>query len=122
MGPNKIGIRNLRELQTLALALDYITDFKLKSMSDVLAQRFLALEQAIQTNTWQYARWIELIAPENVGLLATHDMVEARKYEKLLFPKKSTEDSSSEDDLPKNKSRRRPAARPQAADKDNTQG
>ena len=108
LGATKSGVRSLRELKTIALDLDYISDRRIKSLSDVLAQRFLALELSIQTNSWQHARWLELIPPESTGLLQTTDLVEARKYEKLLHPKKGAESSS--DDEPPPRPRRKAAA------------
>ncbi|NRB33052.1 MAG: hypothetical protein HRU27_20935 [Rhizobiaceae bacterium] len=110
LGATKIGVRSLRELKTIALALDYISDRRIKSLSDVLAQRFLALELSIQTNSWQHARWLELIPPESTGLLQTTDLVEARKYEKLLHPKKGA-DSSSDDEPPPRPRRKAAAAK-----------
>lgn len=58
-----LGIRNLREAQTLGMAIDMLMSGNLGSLGDLLMQRLKALETAVNEQSWGSARHQELIAP-----------------------------------------------------------
>lgn len=63
-----LGVRNLREAQTLGAALDLLMSGNLGSLGDLLMQRLKALETAINEQSWGSARHQELIAPQAASL------------------------------------------------------
>ena len=63
-----MGVRNARELRTLAESLDLLGAGSLARAADLLAQRFIAIETAIMDGSWESARHLELIPPEPFGL------------------------------------------------------
>ena len=64
----KMGVRLLRELRTLAAALDEIAQGKPAAAGDILSQRLKALELQLSDGGWQRAQYFELIPPEGAGL------------------------------------------------------
>ena len=54
--PQKVGLRMLRELQTLSITLDHLLAGRLAQATDTLTQRFKACETALLENGWQTAR------------------------------------------------------------------
>ena len=66
-----LGQRNLRELRTLAEALDHLIRGDVLRTADVLAQRFKAVELAGQEGSWLVAQHLELIPPSRMS--ATED-------------------------------------------------
>jgi hypothetical protein len=67
--PSVMGLRNSRELETLALILDHLMDGRLAALGDVAMQRFKAVQTSVREGNWQTARHQELI--EDDGLLTT---------------------------------------------------
>ena len=65
----KLGVRSLRELKTLATALDLMSEGKTSRAADVLAQRVKAIERATVEQHWNSAQFLELLMPENTTLL-----------------------------------------------------
>ena len=63
-----LGVRNLREAQTLGMALDLLMNGNLGGLGDLLMQRLKALETAINEQSWGSARHQELIAPQSASL------------------------------------------------------
>ena len=63
-----LGVRNLREAQTLGMALDLLMSGNLGTLGDLLMQRLKALETAINEQSWGSARHQELIAPQAASL------------------------------------------------------
>lgn len=63
-----LGVRNLREAQTLGMALDLLMTGNLGSLGDLLMQRLKALETAVNEQNWSSARHQELIAPQSASL------------------------------------------------------
>ena len=57
---NVVGIRNQKELKTLAQALDAILTGNLCLAGDTLMQRLKALEQASADGTWAAAEYLEV--------------------------------------------------------------
>ena len=66
---NKLGMRNLRELKTLAQALDYLGSNQPSKCADLLAQRLKAIERACIEQHWNTAQFLELLPPEHSTLL-----------------------------------------------------
>ena len=65
-----MGIRNDRELSTVARALDHLAAGEVSRAADVLAQRFKALSKSVADGgTWANAQYIELLEAETPTLL-----------------------------------------------------
>ena len=75
-------VRNRRELQTLALALDLIVRDEVKSAADVLVQRVKALEISIMDSNWARAELIELIPPLDSGLVTREELLKVSREQK----------------------------------------
>ena len=67
---DKLSKRNLRELQTLAKAMDFVLSGHLGGAPDVLCQRFRALEISQTQGSWQQAQYLELIKMEEPTLVS----------------------------------------------------
>jgi hypothetical protein len=92
----EIGIRNLRELRTLAEALDALLEGNLARVGDLLVQRLKAIEMAVFDGNWNLARHLELIPPQEVTLVSVPEKAQAAKVElqrvKLLEASKKTKE------------------------------
>ena len=86
--PEKIGIRNVRELVTLSEAIDLLMENNLPAVGDVLMQRMKALESSL-TEGWQMAAYQELIPPSRASL--TTDMERSFAAKQALQMKKLQE-------------------------------
>ena len=67
--PNRekgVGLRNERELRTLAKAIDLVLEGQLLSALDLLAQRFKAVETVTTGATWSEAKYHQLIPTDKV--------------------------------------------------------
>jgi hypothetical protein len=60
------AIRYSRELETLALILDYLMGGRLAALGDVAMQRFKAVQTSVREGNWQTARHQELIEDDNL--------------------------------------------------------
>ncbi|CAK0793447.1 unnamed protein product [Prorocentrum cordatum] len=58
---HSVGERAVRELQTLAAAMDLLEDGSLASVADTLMQRFKALEMALNDGNWYIANELEVV-------------------------------------------------------------
>ena len=65
---DKLGVRLLRELRTISMALDYVATGRQEAAADLLAQRMKALELQLVDGGWQRAQYLELIQPEGARL------------------------------------------------------
>ena len=91
----KLGIRLLRELRTVAAALDNIACGQGEAAADILGQRMKAFELQMSDNGWQRAQYLELIAPEGAGLAeqdeqgmaAREQALEAKMMQQVNRPK-----------------------------------
>ena len=63
-----MGMRNARELKTLAKTLDHILEGNVPSAADTLVQRWKAVETAVSEGSWSLARHQELLPHQDVGL------------------------------------------------------
>ena len=61
------SLRNGRELETLAAALDALVEGNLEVVGDLLASRFKAVEAATQEGHWNVAKHYELLGDTRVG-------------------------------------------------------
>ena len=80
---SELGLRDNRELRTLAEALDLLTQGQSLSAGDVLAQRFRAIEMASTEKSWSLARHLELIPDGKVTTTSQRARAEASRLERL---------------------------------------
>ena len=78
---SKIGLRTARELQTLATTLDLLLGGRLPEATDLLIQRFKALEASQADGGWATARHLELIPSSSAGLAREEEKAMAAKAE-----------------------------------------
>lgn len=64
----RLGVRLLREMRTIAGAVDEIARGHPEAAGDILSQRLKALELQLVDNSWQRAQFLELIPQEGAGL------------------------------------------------------
>ena len=64
------GVRNLRELRTLAQIIDSIILGDLAFAADTAIQRYKAVELAAETGIWALAEEVELLPPSGASSLA----------------------------------------------------
>lgn len=91
---DKIGIRNVRELVTLAEAIDLLMENNLPAVGDVLMQRMKALESSL-TEGWQMAAYQELIPPSRASLttdmersFAAKQALQMKRLQESIKPKR----------------------------------
>lgn len=90
----KLGMRNVRELVTLAEAIDLLMEGQFAAVGDVLMQRMKAVESSV-TDGWQLASHQELIPPAKATLstnlersYVARQALQARKLEESIKGKK----------------------------------
>ncbi len=76
-----LGIRNIREAQTLGCAIDMLMAGNLGGLGDLWMQRLKALETAVAEQSWNSARHQELIAPQSASLTNQAERESAAKAE-----------------------------------------
>jgi hypothetical protein len=76
-----LGVRNERELRTLATAVDLLCKGDLPALGDVLLQRFKAIEMASQDASWLVASKLELIPPAQISSSAGWERQQAAQLE-----------------------------------------
>lgn len=87
-GQQALGLRNERELRTLAEALDLLLEGQLPELGDLLTQRFKSVETAALESNWDLAKHFELIPAPGVSavsdseraIAATLKLREAKLY------------------------------------------
>ena len=79
LAPKNLPVRLLREMRTLAVALDQIAAGKAHSAADTIARRLKALELSQSDASWSRAQFIELLEPEGPSLLERSEAVLASK-------------------------------------------
>ena len=79
--PQQLGLRNLREAQTLGMALDLIMEGQTARAGDLLMQRLKALETAVSDQSWHQAKHQELIPPQAASLSKVVEKEQAAKSE-----------------------------------------
>ena len=82
----RLGVRLLREMRTIAGAVDEIARGRPEEAGDILSQRLKALELQLVDNSWQRAQFLELIPQEGAGLserseqaMATSEQMQEQK-------------------------------------------
>ena len=85
-GPKEIGMRNRRELRTLAEALDLLLEGDPLRAADVLMARFSSVELASTEQSWAVSQHLELV-PGAVSGVATERAKHAASKEELLRQK-----------------------------------
>ena len=81
----KIGIRNAREVQTLARSLDLLLTGNLGVLGDMLMQRLKALEASFADGSWVVARNQELLPDAQASLTSQSERSKAAKEELRLL-------------------------------------
>ena len=76
--PQKMGVRNLRQIQTLQLALDCLLNGDLGMVGDVLMQRFKAIEGSMVDGGWELSRRMELIPSATVSATTPEERADSR--------------------------------------------
>ena len=79
--PQKIGLRMLRELQTIAVTLDHLLSGRLPQATDTLMQRLKACEMSLTEGGWTTARHLEIIPPSSASLVQAEERELAAKQE-----------------------------------------
>ncbi|CAK0795565.1 unnamed protein product [Prorocentrum cordatum] len=77
--PGQMRINTQRELQTLATALDLLECGCLAELSDVLMQRFKALELSLSDASWQVASELEIVPDARPSLASMGEQDLARR-------------------------------------------
>ena len=77
--PSAIGVRNTRELVTLAEAIDLLMEERLPSLGDLLMQRLKAVEASL-TEGWGVAAFQELIPPSRATLTTDQERAFAARH------------------------------------------
>ena len=65
-----VGVEQMREMRTLAEAMDSLAQGDIPRACDLLVQRFKSLELKASTGSSELGRCHELIPPEDVGLIS----------------------------------------------------
>ena len=79
--PAKIGLRSLRELQTLSISLDHLLSGRVAQATDTLVQRLKACEMSLADGNWSMARHLEIIPPSTASLVVSEERELAAKQE-----------------------------------------
>lgn len=77
--PNVIGVRNTRELVTLAEAIDLLMEERLPNLGDLLMQRLKAVEASLSEG-WSVASFQELIPPSRATLTTDQERAFAARH------------------------------------------
>ena len=77
--PSSIGMRNARELVTLAEAIDMLMEERLASLGDLLMQRLKAVEASL-SDGWAVANYQELIPPPRATLTTDQERAFASRH------------------------------------------
>ncbi|CAK0847024.1 unnamed protein product, partial [Prorocentrum cordatum] len=77
--PGQMRVNTQRELQTLAAALDLLESGCLAELSDVLMQRFRALELSLSDASWQVASELEIVPDTRPSLASMGEQDLARR-------------------------------------------
>ena len=78
--PQKIGLRMLRELQTIAVTLEHLLSGRLPQATNTLMQRLKACEMSLTEGGWTTARHLE-ITPSSASLVQAKERELAAKQE-----------------------------------------
>jgi len=77
-GGRTMSVRDRRELDTAAYALDMLVQGKLSQAGDVLVQRMKAIETAAHAGNWKAAEQLELL-PQQQGMITQEELDMASK-------------------------------------------
>ena len=79
--PAKMGLRTLRELQTLSVSIDHLLAGRVAQATDTLVQRLKACEMSLVDGNWAMARHLEIIPPSTATLVQSEERELAAKQE-----------------------------------------
>ena len=60
-------------MRTLAVGLDFLLDGDLARCGDVLISRFMALEEATNSGSWEVAENLEAVPPRQLSTISEND-------------------------------------------------
>ena len=81
LGHDRIGLRNERELRTLAEIIDAMVTGRLAHALDLAVQRYKAIETSCTDSTWAVAKHLELIPPHDISATSFAEREQASKLE-----------------------------------------
>ena len=77
----QLNLRTQREMKTICTALDMLAQKQPAHAADLLGQRMKALEKATLDGHWGSAQFLELLSPEQSGLLERDEhLFTAKEY------------------------------------------
>ena len=79
---DKVNLRNTRELRTVSEAIDMMRVGNFAGASDLLMQRFKAIEMSCTDGSWSVAQHLELIPESNIGITSRAERSDAATVEK----------------------------------------
>ena len=79
--PQSMGVRNYREILTLAKGIDYLLQGQLSHLGDLLVQRLKALETSLTDQSWHAAKHQELLPAQGASLTSEQERRRAAKQE-----------------------------------------
>ena len=80
--PKDLGLRNVREFQTMALILDSLIEGDVAGAADVAMQRMKAMEAAVQHGSWAVAKHHELLPQTQATLIPVEEATHVEKAER----------------------------------------
>lgn len=96
-----LNLRSQRELRTLCLAVDLLARLRPAQAADLLSQRIKAIEKAGVDGHWGSAQYLELMSPEQAGLLEREEEIFTNKEYLLEMKLRSMENRGRDRDHPK---------------------
>ncbi|CAK0814125.1 unnamed protein product, partial [Prorocentrum cordatum] len=78
-----VGVRNLREMNAICVALDHLALGRTKRCADLLTQRFKAVEMAATEGHWDRAQYLELLESDTVSLRTKDEECMVTKEQEL---------------------------------------
>ena len=77
----KMGLRTLREFQTLSVSLNHLLAGRVAQATDTLIQRLKACEMSLAVGNWAMAHHLEIIPPSTATLVQAEERELAAKQE-----------------------------------------
>ena len=75
----RLGERDQRELQTLAICCDHLARGNTAGLGDTLMQRFKAVESSVNHKTWDYSKHLELVPEAHFQATSMKEQEQAAK-------------------------------------------
>ena len=75
----RLGKRDKREFQTLAICCDHLARGNTAGLEVILVQRFKAVESSVNHKTWDYAKHVELMPQDHLQATSMKEQKQAAK-------------------------------------------